>query len=272
MEVFLKVAIIQMTSVLDYKINLDKINYYINIAKNEEKIEYFFLPEVFYSMSNGLEATPHLVEKDNEHYNNIKSLATKNKVHIIAGTASTKVDGKIVNRTYSFDPEGNPYPSYDKIHLFSIHSEKIKINESDIYTSGNKVISFDLDQNWKLGLSTCFDIRFSELYREHFKNEVNVFTCASAFTIPTGKAHWETLLRARAIENQSYMIAANQVGIHNERIKTYGHSMIIDPWGKVLANAYDKEGYIWADLDYIHLEKIRSRIDMSSKDVSLYSK
>lgn len=258
----MKVAVIQMTSVLDFKENLKQINFIISKAKNENNIDYFFLPEMFYSMSNCITTTPYLVSKNNEHYENIKLIATSNKVHIIGGTAATEDGNSIYNRTYSFDPDGNEYPSYDKINLFSINSTKQDIDESKVYTKGRDIVDFRLTDDWHIGLSVCFDLRFSSHYRELFNRKSNLITVSSAFTVPTGRAHWEVLLRARAIETQSYVIASDQVGIHNEKITTYGHSMIIDPWGEVLVSAKDEIGYIFSELDLQLVQKVRSRINM----------
>lgn len=261
----MKVAVIQLCSVLDFKVNLKKIDSIIKEAKAKEDVHVFFLPEVFYSMSNGESSTPHLVEKHNGHYKNIQHLAESNHVYLLGGTAATKHGDHVINRTYSFDPEGNEFPHYDKVHLFSIKAIKNKIDEAKVYTPGKTLTNFKFGKHWNIGLSVCFDIRFPEMYRELYKRGANIFTASSAFTVPTGRAHWETLLRARAIENQSYVIASAQVGVHNEKISTYGHSMIINPWGEVLACAKDKEGYITSEIHIDEVNKYRSRIDMTSK-------
>ncbi len=260
----MKIAVIQITSVLNFKENLKQINSIIIQAKKEHQIKYFFLPEMFYSMSNCIDVTPYLVENKNEHYQNIQALAVDNNVHIIGGTAATKENDRIYNRTYSFDPQGVEYPYYDKINLFSINSTKQVIDESQLYSRGDKIIDFKLAEDWHVGLSICFDLRFSSHYRELYRRNCNIITVSSAFTIPTGKAHWEVLLRSRAIESQSYIIAADQVGINNERISTYGYSMIINPWGEVIASAKDEVGYIFAELDLEFVKKVRSRINMAS--------
>lgn len=263
----MKIAVIQISSVLDYKENLNAIYTIIQDAKDKEQIEYFYLPEVFYSMSDGLGATPHLVHNKNQHYLNIQKIAIDNKVHIIGGTAATLMDDKIYNRTYSFMPSGKEYPSYDKINLFSINTTKQVIDEATVYSNGSTVVDFDLDSGWRVGLSVCFDIRFSSHFRELYNRGANIITAASAFTIPTGKAHWEVLLRARAIESQSYVVASAQVGEHNNRIKTYGHSMIIDPWGAVIADAKESIGYISANLDLDFVNEVKSRIQMGSPKI-----
>lgn len=269
----MRIAVIQICSVLDYQENLQKIQYFIDLAIKSyqtrgERLDAVFLPEVFYSMSDGLKPTPFLIKEGNEHYQNIQQMAQKNSVYLIGGTAATDVNGKVINRTYNFSPDGTPLVNYDKIHLFKLdltkHSKKTIVDETTVYTAGNQPMLLDLGA-WKVGLGICFDIRFPELYRHYFSQGANLLTAASAFTVPTGRAHWETLLRARAIENQSYLVAAGQWGIHNHKISTYGHSMIVDPWGEVLACAGDGEGYITTELEQDKLKKFRSRLNVRPK-------
>lgn len=263
----MNVAVIQLCSVLDYKQNLQKINDLIQsvISENSEKIDAVFLPEVFYSISNGKEPTPYLIDGENEHFKNIQQIAKNFDVYLIGGTAATQVGDKIINRAYNFAPDGSLIDTYDKIHLFTLdlkkHDRSTIIDETLIYSPGNTPKLIDINE-WKIGLGICFDLRFPELFRHYFSKGANILTVASAFTVPTGKAHWETLLRARAIETQSYVIAADQWGEHNEKTTTYGHSMIIDPWGEVIANAKEGEGVITAKLDFDHLTKIRKRLNV----------
>lgn len=261
----MKVAIIQICSSLDYKENLKKINDYIIQAKSNEDIDAVFLPEVFYSMSDGTKPTPYLIEDGNEHYKNIQKLAIDNNVYLLGGSAATLEDGKVFNRAYQFSPEGEDLGKYDKRKLFAINlkgEDKANLNEAKVYSAGNVGKTLKVN-GFTFGLSICFDLRFPEIYREYFKQGVEVFTISSAFTVPTGKAHWETLLKARAIENQSYVIAANQWGEHNEKIKTYGHSMIIDPWGEKLIEISEGEGYITANLSKNRIEKVRERMNIN---------
>lgn len=262
---FMKVAVIQLCSHYNPSINLDKINKFIAMSKEQMNIEAVFLPEVFYSMSDGTRPTEYLVKEGNEHFKAIKEIAVANNVHLIGGSAATEMGGKIVNRAYNFAPDGTQLSSYDKIHLFRVdlskHKSKTVINEADVYTAGRSPSMINIGE-WRIGLGICFDIRFPELFRSYFMNGANLLTASAAFTVPTGKAHWETLLRARAIENQSYVIAAGQWGNHNERIKTYGHSLIIDPWGEIIADAGEGEGYIVADLDLERVKSIRERMDV----------
>jgi deaminated glutathione amidase len=266
----MKIAIIQLCSALDPSINLEKIDNFIQMAKRQSAIKAVFLPEVFYSISDGTKPTPYLVEKGNEHYKNVQNLAKKHQVYLLGGTAATvnPTGGKILNRAYNFNPDGVELSYYDKIHLFAVnlsaHPSQTVIDEGVVYQCGTTPQMIEID-DWKLGLGICFDLRFPELYRYYYSLGANLLTVASAFTVPTGRAHWEVLVRARAIENQSYVVAAGQWGHHNDRIKTYGHSMIVSPWGEIIANAGDGEGYILADLQLDEIEKVRARMDVSSR-------
>ncbi|WP_417335407.1 nitrilase-related carbon-nitrogen hydrolase [Halobacteriovorax marinus] len=260
----MKVAVLQMTSVLDYQVNLKKIETLLREVENSD-VEAVFLPECFYSMSNGKEPTPYLVAPGNEHYNNIKNLAKKYSVALIGGTAASMIDGKVMNRCYNFSADGEDLGFYDKNHLFSCNFKRDgavkKIDEGDIYTPGNesKLLNF---KDTLIGLGVCFDLRYSEMALDYRMRGAKILTYSSAFTVPTGKAHWHTLLRARAIENQCYVIASAQWGLNNEVISTYGHSLIVDPWGEVLVDAKEGEGIFIQDLDFERIEAVRSQVIM----------
>ncbi len=219
-------------------------------------------------MSDAKTPTPYLVKKGNEHYEAIRNLAKKNHVYLIGGTAATKLDNLVINRAYNFDPQGNELEHYDKMHLFAVDLSKTKnktvIDESDVYERGSRPSLITMGE-WKIGLGICFDIRFPEFFRSYYQKGATLMTAASAFTVPTGKAHWETLLRARAIENQCYVVAAAQWGEHNEMIQTYGHSMIVDPWGRVVADAGEGETYIIAELDMELVREIRGRMKVEPR-------
>jgi predicted amidohydrolase len=257
-----KIALIQICSGLDPKENIAKIRGFLDQAV-KENVEAVFLPEVFYSMSDGTGPTPYLVEEDNEHFKEIEKLPKDYGVYILGGTAATLVDGKVFNRAYNFDPEGNLINLYDKINLFSCdlsdHESKQVLDEADMYVSGNKLEIFDLKE-FKVGMTVCYDLRFPEMFRKLSFEGANVFSVSSAFTVPTGRAHWETLLKARAIENQAYVVATDQWGDHNKNIKTWGHSMVVNPWGEVIANAGEGEKIIYAELDINLVHKYRKRI------------
>jgi predicted amidohydrolase len=265
----MQIALIQICSSLDPKENVDKINYYIQESKKRDDIKAVFLPEVFYSMSDGTKPTPYLIDGENEHFEVIRNIAKDNKVALIGGTAATKLGDTVINRTYNFDRDGNELTQYDKMHLFAVNlsgtSSNTVINESDVYHEGHlpKVLDFN---DWKIGLGICFDLRFPELYRYYFQKGAEIMTVSSAFTVPTGKAHWETLVRARAIENQSYVVAVDQWGYHNQKIQTFGHSMLVDPWGEVILNLGEGEGYAISELSKEKINKYRTRMNVNPRD------
>jgi len=265
----MKVALIQICSGLEPDHNLEKINRFITQAKREEpELKAVYLPEVFYSMSDGTKPTPYLVAEGNEHYKKIQEIAIQNNICVLGGTAATEHTPKVLNRCYNFSEVGESLGTYDKIHLFAVElkgSEKSTvINEADVYSCGSKLNMINVE-GFNIGLSICFDVRFPELYREYQAMGADIFSISSAFTVPTGKAHWETLLRARAIENQAYVIACGQWGQHNSKLSTYGHSMIIDPWGEIIANCGEGEGYAIAEISKDRLDKVRTRMDISKR-------
>ena len=178
----MKIAVLQLTSVLDYKVNLEVIRSQLTEAKSLGAVA-FFMPEVFYSMSNGV----------------------------------------------------TPGKDYKIVELDSV----------------------------KIGLGICFDMRFSEMGLHYRMNGANIITYPAAFTVPTGKAHWHTLLRARAIENQCYVVAAAQWGYHNEKIQTYGHSVVFDPWGDTLLDLGDGVKVGVVELDFPKINLIRQSVLMN---------
>jgi len=191
-------------------------------------------------------------------------LAEQSKNHgmtIIGGTAPLLCDEApgMRNSSVVFDPGGKEIACYDKIHLFDVVIPGDTHTESASVTPGTSPETVDIN-GWKTGLSVCYDLRFPELYRHYSANGCQLLSVVAAFTVPTGKAHWETLLRARAIENQCYMLAAAQAGEHPGGRKTWGHSMIIDPWGVVLAECGEGAGLIVAEIDKARLQQVRGII------------
>jgi predicted amidohydrolase len=257
----MKIAIVQLTSVLDYEKNLVKIRSFLSEAKTQGA-EAAFLPEVFYSISDGLTPSPYLIETNNKHYNQIKKLATDFEIALIGGSVATFQMGKVVNRALNFDKAGNDLGHYDKIHLFSCDLPDKKISEAKNYTAGAdyKMVEWN---GVKIGLGICFDLRFSEQALYYRNHGAEILTYPAAFTVPTGKAHWHTLLKARAIENQCYVVAAGQWGEHNEKIQTYGHSLVVDPWGDVLLDLREGEKVGVVDLDLAKIDLIRHSVLMN---------
>jgi len=180
---------------------------------------------------------------------------------LIGSMALADGRGKAVNRSFLFAPDGTIAARYDKLHMFDVdlpNGESWK--ESKIYEPGSQAVLVNTPLV-KLGLTICYDVRFPGLYRGLAQAGADVLCAPSAFTRQTGEAHWETLLRARAIENGAFVIAPAQGGKHEDGRETYGHSMIIDPWGKVLAHAdHDAPGVVLAEIDPAKARKARQRI------------
>lgn len=189
-------------------------------------------------------------------------LAGDLKVHLLIGSlAILREDGQIANRSFVFGPDGTLSASYDKIHLFEAAISKTDIwREADSYAAGDRSVIAQVD-DFDLGLSICYDLRFANLYKSYAHARAHMIAAPSAFTWATGKAHWETLLRARAIETGAYIIAPAQGGTHEDGRKTWGHSMIIGPWGDVLAHIdNDKPGYAMAQIKSVEIDKARAKI------------
>lgn len=196
----------------------------------------------------------------------LAQLAKDFSIYLLAGTIplNSYEDNKFYNSSLLFSPQGQCLSDYQKIHLFDVDvndSEK-SYRESECATPGEKVVIAQLP-NINLGMSVCYDLRFPELFRALRAKGANVIATPSAFTKVTGKAHWQVLLQARAIENQVYMIAANQVGTHCNGKETYGHSMIINPWGEIIAIKEQGTGYISIELEPELISKIRADIPVN---------
>jgi deaminated glutathione amidase len=170
-------------------------------------------------------------------------------------------DGRVRASCLVYDSQGDQIARYDKIHLFDVmvNDQQSQYSESRSYEAGDEIVSVDTPAG-HLGLSVCYDMRFPELYRELFRRGAEIVTVPAAFTKVTGEAHWEVILRARAIENQCYVIAAGQGGKHSASRETWGQSMIIDPWGKVLSQIATGEGMAIAEIDLNYLREIRERM------------
>jgi predicted amidohydrolase len=187
------------------------------------------------------------------------ALACELGVHLIAGSILEcgGPAGKAYNTSCVFTPAGELIARYRKIHLFDVDlTGRVQVRESDTRVHGTEPVVVDTALA-KIGLSICYDLRFPELYRRLVRADATVVTVPSAFTAPTGRAHWESLLRARAIENQVYVIAPNQFGCTPHGFDDYGHTMVIGPWGEVLACAPAGETLAWATIDLDQLAAVR---------------
>jgi predicted amidohydrolase len=196
-----------------------------------------------------------------------KSLAKELGVWILVGSLSIRIsDTKLANRSYLFSPEGAIAAQYDKIHLFDVTLPNGEVHrESSLIEPGSAPVVADTPLG-KIGLSICYDVRFAQLYRILAKKGAQILAVPSAFTVPTGQAHWEVLLRARAIETGSYVLAPAQTGAHHGGRKTYGHSLIISPWGEIIADAGTEPGIIYGDIDLNAVDQARASIPALQHD------
>jgi len=189
-------------------------------------------------------------------------LAAELSVNLLIGSlAILRADGQIANRSLLFGRDGSLRAQYDKIHLFEAALSKSEnYREADTYTAGDTPVMAQAE-DLSLGLSICYDLRFAKLFGGYARAEVDAISVPAAFTVATGKAHWDTLLKARAIETGAYVFAPAQGGHHEDGRKTWGHSKIIGPWGDVAAELdHDEPGYVCAEIDRVKVAQARRRI------------
>ena len=189
------------------------------------------------------------------------ALARELGLWLVAGSIVERVEGddKLRNTSVLVGPDGELHATYNKLHLFDVEVEGTVYRESDAEAPGDEEVVADAG-GLRIGMAVCYDLRFPELFRIMALRGARAISLPSAFTVPTGRAHWEVLVRARAIENQVFMIAAGQIGKHPPHHESYGHSMIVDPWGVVLAEAPDEECFVAADLDLEAQEQVREKL------------
>ncbi len=258
----MQIACIQMCSQDDIESNLESASGLLAQAASRDA-ELAVLPENFSFMGKDESDKRGIAEwpKASQVLSFLAEQARNNSMFIIGGTVALLSSRKpeVRNVCPFFSPDGKCLATYDKIHLFDVELPDEVYQESAIVVAGEKPVSVEM-KDWKLGLSVCYDLRFPELYRHYSHAGCNLFPIPSAFTVPTGRAHWECLLRARAIENQAYVLAADQAGIHPGGRKTWGHSMIVSPWGEVMAEYPDGEGLAMADISLDQLLSIRDML------------
>ena len=255
------VAAVQMASGPNVKANLEEAEKLIKTAVHQEA-ELIVLPENFAIMGLSEMDKVAIAEKASEGpiQQFLSQQASKHKVWIVGGTVplESSVTGKVYSASLLYNDSGDVVARYDKIHLFDVLLEDSNesYNESETIESGDDVVVVDTPFG-KLGMAVCYDLRFPELFRAMADVGMEVCVLPSAFTSLTGRAHWESLLRARAIENLCYMIAPDQGGYHKNGRETYGDSMIIDPWGVVLNRLPHGTGVVVSDIDLEKLRKTR---------------
>jgi predicted amidohydrolase len=197
----------------------------------------------------------------------LQALARELSVWMLVGSLTLKTDGeRIANRSYLLADDGRVVASYDKIHMFDVTLPDGKvIRESSAYCPGDRAVIAETPWG-KLGLTVCYDLRFPQLYRALAKAGARYLTVPSSFQRATGKVHWHTLLKARAIENACFVLAPAMCGEHPGNRTTYGHSLVVDPWGEVLADGGEAPGIVYADLDPAHVDRVRGMLPCLEHD------
>jgi deaminated glutathione amidase len=191
-----------------------------------------------------------------------REAARRHRIWLHIGSLAVLVgDGKVANRGFIIDREGEIRGTYDKLHLFDVDLPSGESwRESNVYSPGKGVVLVNGTPVGKLGLTICYDLRFPGLFARLAESDADVIAVPAAFTVPTGKAHWHVLLRARAIEAGLFVVAAAQVGHHEDGRTTFGHSLVIDPWGEILLDMGDEPGVGFAEIDLKRISDVRSRI------------
>ncbi len=263
----MRVAAVQLTSTPDLDRNLERADRFTRAAA-ADGAQLVVLPEKWSVLGRGDDLRAGAQPLDGPAVTWARATARELGIDLVAGSISERVAGEELLRNTSLhvDPDGEIRAAYRKVHMFDVVVEGTVYRESDNEQAGDDVALSELAGGVELGLSICYDVRFPELYRILAVRGARVLTVPAAFTVPTTRDHWEVLLRARAIENQAFVIAANQIGEHapasgaGAALRSGGRSMIVDPWGIVLALAADREGHIVADLDLDAQARIRREL------------
>lgn len=260
----MKVAAIQMVSGASLDANLNEALRLLRQA-SQAGAELAVLPEYFCFMGHKDEDKLVLAEEPGlgTVQDFLSDAARDLKLWVVGGTLPMAVDDPthVANASLAYNPKGQRVTRYDKIHLFRYDNGRETYDEGVVLQAGDTPVAFELNdrsgQAWRVGMSVCYDLRFAELYKAL---AAQILLVPSAFTHTTGQAHWEVLLRARAIENQAYVIASAQGGKHENGRRTWGHSMVIDPWGEIMAMQAVGPGVALAELDMERLNSVRQQL------------
>jgi len=258
----MKVALIQMNAQGDKARNLEQARGLIERAIAEEGPDLVALPEMFTLLTDDDDAKRAGADEipGGESYGLLQELAARHGIVLHGGSLIERDGDELFNTTVVFDREGRELARYRKLHLFDITTpDGREFRESATFGRGARVVTYDA-LGTRFGCSICYDLRFAELYLQLARDGAAVILVPSNFTLQTGKDHWEVLLRARAIETQTYVLAPAQWGRYGEGRYAYGHSLIADPWGHVIAKAQDRVGYIAARLDLEEVDRVRRRM------------
>lgn len=257
----MKIAAIEMTTACDPEVNMPIINTGVRAAAMAGA-EMVALPETCIFMEKGSKAMRQRLtrEAENPHLAGLCALADELSIWLLIGSMVLADRDMPVNRSLLIDPNGQVVARYDKIHMFDVTLENGETHqELAHYQAGDMAVLASMGAV-QLGLSICYDVRFPNLYRRLAQAGAHLISVPSAFTQQTGAAHWHVLLRARAIETGCYIIAPAQVGEHENGRQTFGHSLIIDPWGEIIAEAQKGDRFIMAEIDPAKCDAIRQQM------------
>jgi predicted amidohydrolase len=257
----LRAAAVQLTATPDKARNLETADRLVRRAA-DDGARLVVLPEKWSVLGHGADLRDGAEPLDGPAITWARAAARELRIDLVAGSVSERVEGeeKLRNTSLHIGPDGEVKATYRKVHMFDVEVEGTVYRESDHEAPGEDVVLSSTEDGVELGLTVCYDVRFPELYRILAVRGARIITVPSAFTVPTTRDHWEVLVRARAIEDQCFVIAANQVGEHVKGLRSGGRSMIVDPWGLILAQAADSETVITADLDLDAQDSIRTRL------------
>jgi predicted amidohydrolase len=254
-------AAVQMLASSDKAANLDEARRWVRAAASKGA-RVIALPEVFIWRGKKGDERKCAEPVPGPTSQELANLARELGIYLLGGSILEEIPSseKAYNTSLLFGPQGNLLASYRKIHLFDVDlTQGVSVRESDTRASGNAIVVAETEL-CPMGLTICYDLRFPELYRGLATQGAQLIFVPSAFTAYTGQAHWEPLLRARAIENQVYVIAPGQFGKTTKSFETFGHSMIVDPWGKILGELPDGPGIVTAEIDLDYLAKVRAEL------------
>ncbi len=265
----MKVTLLQMSSIDDKAANLAQAERLIDAAARAEAPDLLLLPEVWTFQGRTPEQARASAEPagTGAAYRMLARKARQHHLNIHGGSFNERDGERVFNSSFVFDREGREVARYRKIHLFDMTGADASVyEESALYAPGQELVVCAID-GIRIGCTICYDLRFAELFLRLASMDVHAIVVPAAFTLMTGKDHWEALCRARAIETQCFLLAPNQWGAYRENGETrmnYGHSMVVCPWGTVLAQAHDGAGFVSARLDLGHLHRIRARMPVAA--------
>ncbi len=273
----MKIAVHQMCSTTDPEHNCDAMIEAV-YQSVQAGAEMYFAPEMSMLIDRDRIRARTVIgyESESRELVRISQAARENAIWVHLGSLPVRINGseKFANRAIIFGPDGSIRARYDKMHLFDVNlSTGENWLESRAYQGGAEPVAVETPIGL-MGLSICYDLRFPDLFSAYSQSGVDVMAVPSAFTVPTGDAHWHILLRARAIESEAFIVAAAQCGTHEDGRQTFGHSLVVDPWGDVLLDMGDIVGLGFANLDLDRLAQVRSQIPvrMNHRDISMQVK